>query len=387
MKLKFFYLFTVVLLLSACKSSEEEITAVVHRWNDLHNGHDVEGFRDIYDTQVLFYGRNYTNEKCYLRKRNFLKPSFSQDIVTPVSISYFKSGIIKCDFTKRTWHQLKTSSEHVCYLIMKKYDDQYLITGEGDVRSDEKRNTTPELGEPINKPGKGQAIYLTAVLLMVGGASAFAFKKRKLKEAVEWEAFKKKYQVSATAEPGEEQPTKPVIDEAELTAKIKAAVAAEMRTHVKEESSAEKGFQFEKFIVEKFNKEYFKLIEWRSDKIHKGIYAFSNMLPDLEYQFITSRYNCMLAIECKWRAGFKGRRIEVAREEQLERYWQYAHQNQIIVFILLGVGGSPGNPEDLYIIPLQEIPGPKLYQNQLQNYKRYRQKGEFFFNAATQTLE
>ncbi len=45
--------------------------------------------------------------------------------------------------------------------------------------------------------------------------------------------------------------------------------------------SQKKGEEFEKFIVKKFNKEYFTLKEWTSDKYIDGIYAESTRNPDI----------------------------------------------------------------------------------------------------------
>ena len=162
----------------------------------------------------------------------------------------------------------------------------------------------------------------------------------------------------------------------------------EMKTLFPQDSPQQKGYLFEKFIVEKFDQNYFRLIEWRSDKFHDGKFAATSRLPDLEYHFITSRHDCKIAIECKWRADFtNNKKIEIARIDQLEKYWQYSIDNKIEVFIILGVGGKPEDPEDLYIIPLDNIPGPVVYKDKLKNFKRYNQKGDFFYNAYTKILE
>ena len=47
----------------------------------------------------------------------------------------------------------------------------------------------------------------------------------------------------------------------------------------------QKGDDFEKFVVQRFDKKYFTLQEWRSDKYVDGVYAVSNHFPDLEINY------------------------------------------------------------------------------------------------------
>ena len=46
-----------------------------------------------------------------------------------------------------------------------------------------------------------------------------------------------------------------------------------------------KGDDFEKFIVQKFNKKFFRIKEWAGDKYVKGIYAETTPQPDLLLEF------------------------------------------------------------------------------------------------------
>ena len=52
-----------------------------------------------------------------------------------------------------------------------------------------------------------------------------------------------------------------------------------------------KGDAFEKFVVKNFDRKYFTLQEWRSDKYVDGIYAVSNHFPDLEVTFTFRKKN------------------------------------------------------------------------------------------------
>ena len=54
---------------------------------------------------------------------------------------------------------------------------------------------------------------------------------------------------------------------------------------IEKDDNKVKGDNFEKFVVKKFDKKYFTIQEWRSDKYTDGIYAVSNHFPDLEVMF------------------------------------------------------------------------------------------------------
>ena len=132
--------------------------------------------------------------------------------------------------------------------------------------------------------------------------------------------------------------------------------------------------------MERFQKPLFTLLEWRSDKFHNGTYALSNMLPDLEYRFRANDVECRFAVECKWRSSFVKGEIQWAKQYQLDNYIKFAYEKRTPVFVIIGIGGTPDNPQSLYIIPLTNINSIFLDRRELQKYYRPG-KGNFFFNA------
>jgi len=45
------------------------------------------------------------------------------------------------------------------------------------------------------------------------------------------------------------------------------------------------GCDFKKFIVQKFDKKYFKIKQWAGDKYVDGVYADTNLDPDILVEF------------------------------------------------------------------------------------------------------
>lgn len=137
------------------------------------------------------------------------------------------------------------------------------------------------------------------------------------------------------------------------------------------DENKEKGDAFEKYVVLKFDTGYFIIKEWRSDKIVNGMYAVSNHFPDLEVEFNFRKKNIKetFAVECKYRSDYYKDGVEWAHDYQLDNYKKYAAAIKVPVFIVIGVGGQPENPAELYIIPLEKVKNTVLTKDFLSSYK------------------
>ncbi len=132
-----------------------------------------------------------------------------------------------------------------------------------------------------------------------------------------------------------------------------------------------KGYIFEKFIVSKFDTEYFTVVEWRGDKKNDGVYPLSGRNPDLEIIFSSnSSKDVKFAIECKWRRYYVENGIQWASDYQLSNYRKFQKKRNIHVYVIIGVCGNPETPTDVYIIPLDCIRSTFLSRDQMEKFKR-----------------
>jgi hypothetical protein len=143
------------------------------------------------------------------------------------------------------------------------------------------------------------------------------------------------------------------------------------------------GRDFEDYVVNRFNVEgpdgwkYFKLLDWRGDKAVNGIYPVSNLYPDLCYEFRAGSVVRKFAIECKYRSRLMGSVFEL-KPKQLENYKEYQAREKLPVYIVLGLGGVPAYPKDLFVIPLSEFSKTNsIRASQLRYF--YNDPGEKFF--------
>ena len=129
-----------------------------------------------------------------------------------------------------------------------------------------------------------------------------------------------------------------------------------------------KGREFEDFILELFDLDEtrtYSLLEWRGDKSMGKISPISNTYPDFVLEYKEGKRKKKFAVECKWRACIPRRFTQPLFEpDQITRYQEYAEEKALKVYIILGVGGEPSMPDELYMIPVDSIsqiqPKPSL---------------------------
>nr|MCR4816470.1 hypothetical protein [Bacteroidales bacterium] len=115
-----------------------------------------------------------------------------------------------------------------------------------------------------------------------------------------------------------------------------------------------KGREFEDYVVNLFdlpNNKKLTLKEWRGDKTLPGVYPESNSGPDLVFIYDGRPF----AIECKWRSHLpKEIEKELMSADRHSFFKQYAEEHAMPVYLLLGIGGLPSEPDNLYLTLLSE---------------------------------
>lgn len=151
------------------------------------------------------------------------------------------------------------------------------------------------------------------------------------------------------------------------------------------------GREFEKFVGEKFSvkKEYFKILEYTSDQNFDGLVVQSNMNPDflMEFNNVKSAQKQLFAVECKFRSNVVYKTVNVIKDEhQLERYRKYQKERDVLFFVVLGLEGSPKNPHEIFIIPLEDINQTDFEYNDLLRYRKNGKREYFFYDFERRTL-
>ena len=361
--LSLLYILLFVGVANAGQKENEIIRAVVVKWQNIHNNKDINAFKKLYGSTILFYGRYKDLDALILNKQKFLAKDAYQEIISPIEISFYTSGTIKCDFTKKVTYN-NEKKEYPSYLLLQKIDGQYLITGESDAITDQRLHVDLNIGKKIGTTVNKSAVIFIVIISILFGAGLFYFIKKRRDTLI------------ANRQP---------LDGALYKRPIPIIIEEEINTEIANKKDKEKGDTFEKHVISRFPEQYYKIKIWQGDKYHEGRFAESNYHPDLIMELNTKNNKASFAAECKYRQTFFKGEIKLAKEYQIINYRKYATEFNQLVFIVLGVGGEPSNPDSLYIIPLNEINSTTYTENQLKKYLKYG-KGDFFYNPQLQTL-
>lgn len=119
--------------------------------------------------------------------------------------------------------------------------------------------------------------------------------------------------------------------------------------------STMKGRMFEEFIVKLMaDHSHYSIINWSSDKYADGIYSLDTLMPDLHIRHKLDECMIEYFMECKYRSSLPEGKLDIS--SQLGRYRRMTSaQPDRELFIALGLGGTPSDPERLYIIPNRMI--------------------------------
>lgn len=115
-----------------------------------------------------------------------------------------------------------------------------------------------------------------------------------------------------------------------------------------------KGREFEDYVVDFFdlpNSKKLTLKEWRGDKSLPGVYPESNSAPDFVFEYDENPF----AVECKWRSHLpKDIEKELLPPVRMDSFQQFSTDRHMPVYLLLGIGGLPNDPDNLYFTRLEK---------------------------------
>ncbi len=115
-----------------------------------------------------------------------------------------------------------------------------------------------------------------------------------------------------------------------------------------------KGREFEDYVINLFdlpNNKKLTLKEWRGDKSLPGVYPESNSAPDFVFEYAGKPFS----VECKWRSHLsKDIEKELLPPERMASFHQFSTERRMVVYLLLGIGGLPNDPDSLYFTRLDK---------------------------------
>jgi len=168
------------------EAEKNTIQDFVWDWCDACDKWNLEQLGKVYGDNVLFYGKELPKEKCLAKISAAYNPNevFRQEIISPIRLTAYASGIVKADFIKRVVRN-DLAKHYPSYLLVKHNGSKYEVVGESDRVTDDKLNYKldlgPELGSESNELVSKETSFawLWAVLVVLIIAAVFIFRKRK----------------------------------------------------------------------------------------------------------------------------------------------------------------------------------------------------------------
>jgi hypothetical protein len=189
-------------------------------------------------------------------------------------------------------------------------------------------------------------LLLVAVIL-IGSVMIYLYKKAKRKNFLPVEKEEIVETNTALVQEDQQQPqesTQPVIVTEPITSPVQITPHNEAR------------FLFEQFINHHMEQSGFSKTDSNAE-CAEGISCFS-IDGDVE--------RAEMGVISIWKQGFIKGRIEWAKSHQLVNYRRFQNDQCVPLYLAVGVGGSPSDPEKLSLIPLNGIRSNVLLERQVQ---------------------
>lgn len=139
----------------------------------------------------------------------------------------------------------------------------------------------------------------------------------------------------------------------------------------------DRGLSFEKFVQSRFNPAQYRLLDKRS----AGLYPLTINDPQLVYQ--VQHHHRRFAVECRFRERDYRNKFTWAEQFQLEQYQCFQEKTQMPLFIVIGIGGLPSKPTNVYVIPFNQICNTTTLElSAFKGYERNNADKGFFFDGA-----
>jgi hypothetical protein len=131
-----------------------------------------------------------------------------------------------------------------------------------------------------------------------------------------------------------------------------------------------KGHYFEEFVRSLFPSEDFDVLHAKTTRNDLKSGRFGET-KDPDFRFCHRSSGRCFWVECKFRSTLYDGKIKWAEKWQMNRYqeFQRLHRPEK-VYIVIGFGGDPNNPDSLYSIPLDKILDTRLFPMSIEKYHR-----------------
>lgn len=122
-----------------------------------------------------------------------------------------------------------------------------------------------------------------------------------------------------------------------------------------------KAVEFEAYCRGFFSKKCFEIVMYAKDLRGEGAESVDRLYyPNyvIEYKPTRERFS----VECKYRSNMPedDSSIEWTSQRRLEQYLEFSEKEDLPLFVVIGVGGTPSSPERMFCLPFDEADSPAI---------------------------
>lgn len=152
-----------------------------------------------------------------------------------------------------------------------------------------------------------------------------------------------------------------------LLKKTSNCIVAIRREFYKSESTL-KGEMFEEYVrTFLFPKDRYELL-YKTPSFDSSDIIKSLTFPD--FHFLCKETNKKLCVEAKFRSTYNPNYdVEICKDSQLKRYKDFGSFQSCNVYIILGLGGTCHNPDNLYLVPISKRNTVRIPKDEISMYR------------------
>jgi hypothetical protein len=135
---------------------------------------------------------------------------------------------------------------------------------------------------------------------------------------------------------------------------------------------------FESFVITLFDPLYFRHRRPKAERVLAGNTSEGDTGPDLEFDFNFKETHARFAIKCQYYKERLTHEIRLFSPRRLQVLRDFAEGREIPLYYILGFGGTPDDPKELFLVPAKAIKHEFVSKAAL---KPYSKSGMFFYNS------
>lgn len=394
----------------------DEIESLIDEWNFANNSRNIHSFQSVYADHLLFYTEEVSESKAISLKRQLFdrKPYFRQRITTEIKYTPYSSGVVKCEFTKEVFEKTYWK-KYPSYLLVSYENKHYSIVGESDYPTDRVLKYKQEIGKPMTiekpKPAAPEAIDSVDLdsalaLRMPSLAEAdttVASSRDTLNDAPAFGVFNS--MLSDLSSLGMVIIPKGYIfilvgilglgglmifiaDSIYARRRRRDAPTAPLPSRRDEAEHVVQDFKmqsaFESFVITLFDPLYFKCFRAKAEHVYAGKTMQAETGPDLIFDFNQKETRGRFGITTQYYRHTPKNEVQLPSHDRQQYIRLFESERDIDVYYVLGFGGRPDDPRELFFVPAKEVSSEYISRAELQ---RYSKSGMFYFNRKTGRIQ